>query len=187
MRLIVGLGNPGKEYARTRHNMGFAVLDALAKTIEGTRHWKEQSEFRAHTLRGKFSCCEDVLLAKPQTFMNASGQAVAALAHYYRLHAGDIVLVHDELALPFGTLRLSHDASAANHNGVQSVIDALGSQAFWRLRVGIGPQHGKSKEYVLGHWNAEESRELASIAARAAEAIAYMMEHGPSAAQNKFH
>lgn len=187
MRLIVGLGNPGKQYERTRHNVGFVMLDHLREMLERAQAWKEESDFRALVCRGQMNCCEDVLLVKPHTYMNASGQAVAAVSHYYKLPSSDLLLIHDEIALPLGELRLSFDATAANHNGVQSVIDALGTKAFWRLRIGIGPQDGKSEDFVLENFRKEELPLLHQTLERALKGVEEIFTNGPTKAQNEIN
>src|SRR3989338_7778861 len=122
MRLIVGLGNPGKEYGKTRHNIGFLTIHNLQLTINTFSNWKHEKKLEAEVCRGFIaSCCEDVILAKPQTFMNASGRAVKLLTTYYKLHTNDVLIVHDDLDLELGTLKLSYGSGSAGHNGVQSI------------------------------------------------------------------
>lgn len=183
MRIIVGLGNPGTTYAHTRHNAGFMLLDHLHELLENVRGWKDEKDSRAHVARGRMNCCEDVLLVKPQTFMNASGQSVASLLHYYKLAASDLLVVHDEIDIPLGDLKLSFEASAGGHNGVQSIIDALGTKKFWRLRIGIGPQDGVSEAFVLNNFKKDELPKLRHALERALKGIETMFTAGPAKAQ----
>ncbi len=147
------------------------------------RPWKTEKDFRVEVARGRMTCCEDVMLAKPQTFMNASGQAVVSLLHYYKLAASDLLVIHDEIDIPLGDLRLSYDASAGGHNGVQSVIDALGTKQFWRLRIGIGPQVGVSENFVLNNFGKSELPLLHHAMERALKGIEEMFTAGPAKAQ----
>lgn len=176
MKLIVGLGNPGQEYAQTRHNFGFLAVDFLQ------REWG----FPSFSLRKDFSATlssgerngEKVFLVQPQTMMNASGQAVAKLLSYYKLTPSDIAVVHDDMDLPFGTVRAAASSRSAGHNGVQDIIDALGTQDFFRARLGIGrptetlgvclPAH----DYVLARFTDDEMSQLPDILATAEAALA---------------
>lgn len=150
MLLIVGLGNPGQEYASSRHNLGFQVVDRLAERL-GERGWKRQHD--AEVLRGH---CQGraYLLAKPQTFMNHSGRAVQALLHYYRIELADCLVVVDDLDLEPGKIRLRESGSDGGHRGLRSIIQSVGSQAFKRMRIGIGRPPGAGRgnvvSYVLG-------------------------------------
>lgn len=134
MKLIVGLGNPGSEYADTRHNIGYMILDKLAKELgEESARWNEQDKFQAVTAR-----IGDVLLVKPITFMNRSGEAVSAIMRFYKLSPADVWVIHDDIDLPMGKIRIREQGSSAGHNGVQSIINALGTNNFVRYRLGIG-------------------------------------------------
>ncbi len=157
MWLLVGLGNPGSEYTRTRHNAGWLALDAFARMYHASE-WrldkKNQSEVADCLIGG-----EKVLLVKPQTFMNLSGDAVQRITSYYKIEPHHIIVVHDDLDFPLGTARLQFDRSAAGHNGVQDIIDKLGTQAFSRVRIGIGPkptQDVEGRDFVLARFTAEE-------------------------------
>jgi PTH1 family peptidyl-tRNA hydrolase len=159
MKLIIGLGNPGKEYVQTRHNVGFAVMDFLrfewgfpdfapnkkfsADISEGMvgPPNPDESGFGASPEKLRLGASEKVILVKPLTFMNLSGVAVRALVDFYKLTPADVFVIQDELDLPFGTHRLATDSSAAGHNGIKSIIEHLGTQQFHRLRVGISPQN----------------------------------------------
>lgn len=187
MKLIVGLGNPGKEYEKTRHNVGFMVADAFAKEA-GFSKWKDEKYARGATCRGFVeSCCEDVLLLKPDTFMNKSGEAVKKALHDLRLTVNDLLVVHDDLDLPFGTLRLAYDSGSAGHNGVQSVIDALGTKDFWRLRVGVGPKKGEADKFVLKRFPRLQQGKVRKVIAEAVNAVQLMFQKGPGAAQTEIN
>jgi PTH1 family peptidyl-tRNA hydrolase len=134
MKLIVGLGNPGSEYEDTRHNIGFMVLDKLAKELGSeSARWEEHEKFQAVTARAG-----DVMLVKPITFMNRSGDAISALMRFYKLSPSDVWVIHDDIDLPLGKIRVRERGSSAGHNGVQSVIESLKTDAFVRFRIGIG-------------------------------------------------
>lgn len=150
MKLIVGLGNPGDTYERTWHNAGFIALDALALTLAADA-FMVQKKFNAAIAKAT-AAKEKIILAKPQTFMNNSGQAVSGLLRFYRLEPTDLWVFHDDIDLPLGKIRISIDASAGGHRGIQSIIDALGSQQFTRFRIGIQPKVPRlipTERYVL--------------------------------------
>lgn len=163
MYLIVGLGNPGSTYARTRHNLGWILVDTLAH-LSGARfstHKKSTSKIAEISLGET-----NALLAKPQTFMNNSGEAVQSLANFYKLKPAAIWIVSDDVDLPFGTIRVRHEGSAGGHQGLQSIIDRLGTDAFHRLRIGIGsnrPLRIPSEEYVLQSFTVAEQQQLLEI------------------------
>jgi PTH1 family peptidyl-tRNA hydrolase len=181
MRLVVGLGNPGSRYRLTRHNVGFMVVDRLADrwhvTVGGKRHEAETGAAEYAGTR--------VVLAKPQTFMNLSGESVAKLRRLHRLEPRDILAVYDDLDLPFGKIRLRADGGAGGHNGVASLISVLG-KGFPRLRVGIGRPAGGADPvgYVLEPFTGEEHDQLAGIVERAAESVESWLEHGLEATMN---
>ena len=156
MHIIIGLGNPGKEYHRTRHNVGFDVIDVLREKlgIQLTRS-------AMHGLIGEgFIGGEKVLLVKPQTYMNLSGQCVSEMAAFYKVPMENLMLIYDDIDLPLGKLRLRKDGSAGTHNGMRSVIGLLGRQDFPRLRVGVGkkPEGWELADWVLSHYATEEDR-----------------------------
>ncbi len=148
MILVVGLGNPGPRYAQTRHNFGFLAVEMLATLLDAPA-FTDQKRFVASISKQRCGR-RHVLLAKPQTFMNDSGRSVAAMLRYHRIPLDHLWVAHDDLDLPIGTLRLSFDSRSAGHNGVQSIIDAVGSKTFHRLRIGIGrTADGDQTSYVL--------------------------------------
>ncbi|MEZ4505603.1 MAG: aminoacyl-tRNA hydrolase [Thermomicrobiales bacterium] len=183
MKAIVGLGNPGNQYAGTRHNIGFMVVDKLA------------SEFGAGTPKARFKSLvtevtigsEKVVLLKPQTYMNLSGDAVRLMGSWYKLYADEILIVLDELDLPFGTLRLRERGSAGGHNGLSSVIQQLGTNEFPRLRVGIGRGRSSATAQVLSKFSSDEQQELPFVVADAAEAATLWVREGAVTAMNKIN
>jgi PTH1 family peptidyl-tRNA hydrolase len=173
MKLIVGLGNPVKEYQNTRHNVGFLVIDALVKSqkphVESSFDKKSNAEIFSLSLNN-----EKVLLVKPQTFMNNSGLAVRALVDFYKIPLKNIIIIHDEKDIPLGEYKIQTDRGPAGHNGVKSIIDHLGTKDFTRIRVGVGPKEGgieKIIDYVLQKFSKEEQRELREVIKKIVEEI----------------
>jgi PTH1 family peptidyl-tRNA hydrolase len=185
MYLIVGLGNPGPEYELTPHNLGFLVLDRLAEEEQIRFGWRE-----AESLVGRGTVAgESVLLAKPLSFMNRSGGPVKALLNRYEIDLGRLLVVYDELALPWGELRIRQRGSDAGHHGMESVIAALGSQEVPRLRVGISPgfRVRDGAEFVLRPFRPRERRELDEILARAAGAVRTILSDGAAKAMTVYN
>lgn len=167
MKLIIGLGNPGKEYEKTRHNAGFLAIDALCTThnlpLPGTFDKKSNAELITWSEDGT-----KILLVKPQTFMNESGQSVRALLDFYKLSPDDIIVLHDDKDIPLGEFRVHKNRGAAGHNGVLSIIKHLGTKDFIRIRIGVGPKDTgieKIIDYVLQKFSAEETAELKHVIA----------------------
>jgi peptidyl-tRNA hydrolase, PTH1 family len=185
MRLIVGLGNPDPEYQWTPHNLGFMGVDELANR-SGIR--VERPEAKALVGRGKLAG-EDVVLAKPQTYMNLSGISVRELLEKYELEIGDLLVMWDEAQLPLGTIRIHPDGSAGSHNGAKSVIVAIGTQEFARLRLGCGPDHPLSsrKEYVLRPMKKAELEVAAEMVGQAGDAVEMILRQGLDAAMTKYN
>jgi PTH1 family peptidyl-tRNA hydrolase len=180
-QLIVGLGNPGREYAETRHNVGFMILDRLAS--QDRADWRLEKRWQAELARAGGSW-----LCKPQTFMNLSGQAVAKAASFYKIPVDSILIVLDDFALPLGKLRFRTGGSAGGHNGLQSVIDHLGTSAVPRLRVGIGgTQPGQAVDHVLGRFSREEHDVLEAALDRAVAAVGCAQTQGITPAMNSFN
>lgn len=168
MKLLVGLGNPGKRYLQNRHNFGFMVLDALAK--DSALDWKLHS--KSNSLVTRLS--QEVLLAKPQTSMNVSGMALAKLAGYYKIEPKDIWVVHDELDLPLGKTKVRIGGGSAGHRGVESIIEQLGEAGFGRFRLGIGhpqPDGQEVEDYVLSNFTDEEKPLVEEVLKTTAETI----------------
>jgi PTH1 family peptidyl-tRNA hydrolase len=185
MRLIVGLGNPDPEYQWTPHNLGFMAVDELANR-GGIR--VERPEGKALAGRGKIAG-EEVILAKPQTYMNLSGISVRELLGKYELDVKDLLVLWDEAQLPLGTIRIHPDGSAGSHNGAKSVIGALGTEEFARLRLGCGPEHPVSsrKEYVLRPMKKAELEVAAEMIGEAGDAVEMILAQGIDAAMNKYN
>ncbi|HEU0129625.1 MAG TPA: aminoacyl-tRNA hydrolase [Mycobacteriales bacterium] len=183
--LVVGLGNPGPRYAGNRHNVGFLVLDELARRVGGS--------FKAH--RGRADVIEArlgerrVVLAKPKSYMNESGGPVASLRDFFKVPPADIVVVHDELDIPFAALRLKLGGGDNGHNGLKSITKSIGSREYHRLRFGIGRPPGRQDpaDFVLTDFSTVERRELPFQLDRAADAIEALLAEGLAAAQNRFH
>lgn len=183
--LIAGLGNPGPEYSGNRHNAGFMVADLLAERM-GARFKRDRS--RAAVAAGRLAGFP-VTLAKPLTFMNLSGRPVAALRSFYKIPPERIVVVHDELDLPFGALRLKQGGGDNGHNGLRSVTAALGTRDYFRVRVGIGRPPGRMDpaDFVLHDFSAAERKLVPEVLERSADATEALLQHGLAAAQNEFH
>ena len=183
-KLIVGLGNPGREHGRNRHNVGFQCVDRLARA-HGLPF--EQRQARAKLAIGTIAGVP-VVLAKPQTYMNLSGQAVSGLLRWYKLPLSDLLVIYDDLDLPLGTIRLRPSGSAAGHKGMRSIIEHLQTDEFPRLRLGIGrPADGDEVAYVLANFTPAELTVLADVFARALAAIECLLTEGLVAAMNRFN
>ncbi len=183
--LIVGLGNPDPEYQWTPHNLGFMAVDELANRAAIR---VERPEGKALVGRGKLAG-EEILLAKPQTYMNLSGISVRELLAKYELDVSDLLVMWDEVQLPLGTIRIHPDGSAGSHNGAQSVINALGTQEFARLRLGCGPDHPLTsrREHVLRPMRKAELEVAAEMIDEAGDAVEAILTEGIDAAMNKFN
>ncbi|MBX6352666.1 MAG: aminoacyl-tRNA hydrolase [Thermoflavifilum sp.] len=187
MKLIVGLGNPGAQYAATRHNIGFWAVDAIARRLGVA---VDRDKFRAHVGQARVGT-GTVWLMKPQTFMNLSGEAVREFLASYREvdPATDLIVIYDDMDFPLGTVRLRVKGSAGGHNGMKSVISCVGTEAFPRVRIGIGrPQPGMDViRHVLSPFDPAEQQTARDAAERAAEAVLYALDHGFDAAMNRFN
>jgi peptidyl-tRNA hydrolase, PTH1 family len=185
MFLIVGLGNPGREYKETRHNVGFMVVDRLCQKWGVKPNRLQSKALIAQSMVGE----QKVILAKPQTFMNLSGQAVSSLARFYKVDYGNLLVVHDDLDLPLGTLRLRPSGGSAGQKGLGSTIEQLGTQEFCRLRVGIGRPPGRmdAAGYVLQTFSSGEMETMQFVLARAEEAVMTYLEQGIVKAMNQFN
>ncbi|OKH85280.1 peptidyl-tRNA hydrolase [Mycobacterium sp. ST-F2] len=184
--LVVGLGNPGPRYETTRHNVGFLVADILAERIgSGFKvHKKSGAEVTTGRLGGR-----SVVLAKPRTYMNESGRHVGPLAKFYSVDPADIVVLHDELDIDFGRIRLKFGGGEGGHNGLRSIASALGTKDFQRVRIGVGRPPGRQDPaaFVLENFNSRERPELGTILEQAADATELLLQHGVEAAQNTVH
>jgi peptidyl-tRNA hydrolase, PTH1 family len=184
MRLIVGLGNPGAEYERTRHNVGWHVLDAFARKfrIDITRHEKNALTGSGRVAGGS------VMVAKPLTYMNLSGDAVKLLVNAYLESADDLMVVYDDIDLPLGRLRIRPNGSAGTHNGMRSIISTIATERFPRLRVGIGSaEQGRLRDYVLDDFTAEEQPVVDRAIERAVDALVLFARGDLKRAMNQFN
>jgi peptidyl-tRNA hydrolase, PTH1 family len=170
MKVIIGLGNPGTKYSHTRHNFGFLVLDQLAKkhgiSLASRTKWK------AEVGEGKLGH-KNILLVKPQTFMNLSGEAVSPILHWHKLSVLDLLVIHDDLDTAFGEMRLREKGRSGGHNGLESLITHLGTEVFSRLKIGIGrpPQHMDPSDFVLSRFSVEEEEQLPDLIDKAIQRI----------------
>jgi len=188
-QLVVGLGNPGPRYAATRHNAGFLVVELLAERVGG--------RFKAHRAPSGRSCDivetriagTPVVLVKPKSFMNESGGPIVSISRFYKVPVEQITIVHDDLDLPFGTLRIKRGGGDGGHNGLRSATSALGSKDYARVRFGIGRPPGRQDpaEYVLREFAAAERKEVPFLVDRAADAVEALLAQGLEAAQNQFN
>lgn len=185
MYLVVGLGNPGKEYAATRHNIGFIFVDYLADR-QGLSF--RSSKWQAETAKGQF-WGESVVLAKPQAYMNRSGQSVGQIAKFYQIANDRIIVIHDDLDLPLGRAKIVVNRGAGGHNGIRSLIEHLGGKDFIRFRVGIGrPERSDGvSNYVLSRFSKEEQDILTERLFDIESGVRLVIEEGLSAAMNKFN
>src|SRR5579863_4108412 len=189
MKLIVGLGNPGEKYANTRHNFGFLVIDHLLKHLgDNTIDWTHTAKLKSDTAVFTFGE-EKVLLAKPQTYMNNSGMAVHLLMDFYKIASDDLWVVYDELDLPISSIKIRFGGAAAGHHGVESIMNAVGTDKFWRFRMGIGESHDKmhavgrqeihdAKDYVLDRFHSSEAGKERELIKHASTAIQCALEKG---------
>ena len=200
MKLIVGLGNPGERHEKTRHNVGFMVIDALFKAYSPSEdRFREEKKFQAQiadiTWQPKKGATEKVILAKPQTYMNNSGIAVSLISKFYKIDIQDIWVVHDEVDLPLGAMKIRFGGSSAGHKGVESIIENLKTEKFWRFRIGIGSQHQKIPgkklkqidDFVLGEFTESERGKAREIVKKAKKALEEGLEEGLEKAMNRFN
>ncbi|HEY6908809.1 MAG TPA: aminoacyl-tRNA hydrolase [Myxococcales bacterium] len=182
MRLLVGLGNPGSKYERTRHNIGFRVAEDAARKLSAPLY----AESRWNALVGK---ARDVAVLLPQGFMNLSGESVGAAARFWKVQAGDIVVVHDEIDLEFGRIQVKQGGGDAGHNGLRSIRQHLGTGDTVRLRFGVGrpPPQWEGADWVLGRFSSEEEQKLGELIPQAAEAAVAALLEGPLAAANRYN
>ena len=184
MKIIVGLGNPGSEYSKTRHNVGFMAVDELAHQL-GIQSWKKKSGALIAEYRGK----EPIILVKPHTFMNLSGTAVGELARWYKVAVEDIIVIFDDMDLPIGRLRLRMKGGSGGHKGIESLLTHLPKDTFARIRIGIDrPQTGwQVVDHVLSAFTAEEQPLLKEAISKAAQAVECVVEQGLDKAMNVYN
>jgi peptidyl-tRNA hydrolase, PTH1 family len=184
--LVVGLGNPGPQYAKTRHNLGFMVADVLAARMG--EQFKVHKRSGAEIVTGRLAH-RPVVLAKPRTYMNESGRQVGPLAKFYSVMPTDVIVIHDELDIDFGRIRLKLGGGEGGHNGLRSVANSMGTKNFQRVRIGVGRPPGRKDPaaYVLETFSAAERQEVPAICEQAADATELLIEVGLETAQNQVH
>ncbi len=199
MKLLVGLGNIGESYDRTRHNVGFWAIDAFAHSIEVHQPltWKTEKKFFSQIAETTWqitgtNTVEKIYLIKPTTFMNDSGKAVAAVANFYNIPTSDIWVIHDDVDFPVGVLKIREGGSSAGHNGILSIIESLGSDKFWRFRIGVGRPLGKEEKYnvikhVLRVFSAPDHRKMQEVIKHTIAAIELALDKDLSAAMNRYN
>ncbi len=186
MYIIAGLGNPGKDYTGTRHNVGFEVLDAVAAKYDIDI---KKAKFRGLYGEGRIGG-ERVVLVKPQTFMNLSGECIREFKSWYKVEDSEIIIIYDDVSLPTGKMRIRPKGSAGGHNGIKSIIYQLGSEVFPRIKIGVGRPENPDydlADYVLGHFDRGEVKTLVETAIRAAEAVEVIITDGTEKAMSKFN
>ncbi|MRS12321.1 MAG: aminoacyl-tRNA hydrolase [Actinobacteria bacterium] len=184
-RIVVGLGNPGPEYENTRHNAGFRVIDLLAENLR-VSYWKEEAGAKVGLVRfGQ----DDLVLAKPQTFMNLSGKAVSKLTQAYDADPSEVIIVHDDLDLPEETVRVKRGGGHGGHNGLRSLTESLGTGDFLRVRIGIGRPPGRqdSADFVLEPMSRRVAERLEAQVPHAAQAVLHVLEHGVDSAMQEYN
>lgn len=204
MKLIVGLGNPGEKYEGTRHNLGFMVVDHFlkdelsAKKAVWSANAKLKSDIATFDWEGKKTAAEKLVVAKPQTFMNNSGMAVSLLLNFYKINPEDLWVVYDELDLPVGNMKIRFGGAAAGHHGVESIMEKIGTDKFWRFRLGIGASHDRehavgrhrfkqAEEYVLGGFGTQDQGKVREMIKHASKAIEAALQKGIDAAMNRYN
>lgn len=199
MKLIVGLGNPGEKYQGTRHNLGFEVVEEYVRKFIVHGLWFMDKRFKGEILKELPTTGHQLLLVKPQTYMNNSGLAVKLLVDFFKIPLQNVVVIHDELDLPVGKIKVRVGGSAAGHHGVESIIKSLGNDQFVRLRLGIGPMSGRAKlsehkmdsfdveRFVLESFLPQERSKVRQMLKRAVEAVEVILDKGVEVAQNQYN
>jgi PTH1 family peptidyl-tRNA hydrolase len=201
MKLIIGLGNPGEKYESTRHNVGFMVIEHLLKDLESVKesNWSTDKKLKSQINVLSYDTggsVEKVILAKPDTFMNNSGMAVSLLKEYYKVNSEDMWVIHDELDLPLGSMKIRLGGSAAGHHGIENIIEAIGTDKFWRFRMGIGQSKGHDEiakhqfnatEFVLKPFSGSDKSKARAMFKRGSKALQAALEKGIESAQNQFN
>lgn len=183
IKLIAGLGNPGDKYAGTRHNIGFDVLDKLSDEFSLSFTEKYFGEYAEINYEG-----EKIYFLKPMTFMNLSGKSIGALSSFYKILPNEILVIHDEMNIPYNTLKIRRGGSAGGHNGLKSIIDCLGSTEYPRLKMGIGKDSSKDTvSYVLGKFKPEEKQVYDEFISHGADAVKYILKEGLDKAMNIYN
>jgi peptidyl-tRNA hydrolase, PTH1 family len=184
MKVIVGLGNPGAQYENTPHSIGFEAVDAIAAAMGAT--WQEKKQFSCLMARGTFAGLQ-VILAKPQTYMNLSGNSVAPLVKYNNATAADLLVIQDDIDLPVGRMRIRKTGSCGGHNGIRNIISALGTTAFTRLKLGVGKDKTDVVAHVLGKFDPATRKTMDVVVAEAVHAAELILTQGPDKAMNTYN
>jgi len=203
MKLIIGLGNPGLKHEKTRHNLGFMVVNALLKDFSSSSQdlWNKEKKFQSEIAeinwQPKIGQAEKVILAKPLTYMNGSGLAVSSLAKFYKIGTENIWIMHDEIDLSLGGIKIRFGGASAGHKGVESIIEKLGTDKFWRFRIGIGNDNSKFKNqrsklkpidrFVLGEFSENEKGKAREIVKKGKKAVEDALDEGLEKAMNRFN
>lgn len=184
MKVIVGLGNPGAQYANTPHSVGFEVVDAIAAELG--LEWETKKAFSCLMAKGVFAGTP-VLLVKPQTYMNLSGDSVAPVVKYHNATTADLVVVQDDIDIPLGRIRIRKNGSCGGHNGIRNIIERLGSQSFIRLKVGVGKDKSNVIGHVLGKFDPASRTTVDKVVSASAQAVASILRDGADKAMNVFN
>ncbi len=197
MKIIVGLGNPGKQYEKTRHNVGFMALEQFLKDFESAKDtlWNNSTKFKSDIVeiswQPKAGKAEKLILVKPKTFMNNSGLSVKLLTTFYKLQSEDVWVMHDDVDFPVGSMRIRMGGASAGHRGVMSIIENLGTDKFWRFRMGIGrpgeSQHDGVEHHVLDNFSRQDHAKVREMLKHSSKAIQMGLENGLEAAMNKYN
>lgn len=200
MKLIIGLGNPGEKYEKTRHNLGFMVVEKFLKDFESVKNtsWENSAKFKSDIAQiewqPKHGILEKVILVKPKTYMNNSGLAVKIIADFYRISPDHVWVMHDDIDLPLGTMKVRFGGASAGHHGVESVIEHLGTDKFWRFRMGVGEKRELNDsrmknvdDFVLGTFTGQEKGRLKDVIKRGVNAIEESLENSLESAMNRFN
>ena len=184
MRIIVGLGNPGAQYANTPHSVGFEAVDAIALEIGAS--WEAKRQFNCLMAKGTFEGLS-VMLVKPQTYMNLSGDSVAPVVKYHNATAADLLVIQDDIDLPVGRMRVRKNGSCGGHNGIRNIIERLGTQDFARLKLGVGKDKSDVIAHVLGKFDPTTRKTMDLVVAEAVKAAAAILRDGPDRAMNAYN
>ena len=184
MKVVVGLGNPGAQYANTPHSVGFEVVDAIAASIGAA--WEDKRQFSCLMAKGVFAGMQ-VMLVKPQTFMNLSGESVAPVVKYHNATPADLVVVQDDIDLPVGRMRVRKGGSCGGHNGIRNIIERLGTPDFARLKLGVGKDRANVIGHVLGKFDPVTRQTMDAVVAEAVKAVAAILADGPDRAMNAYN
>ena len=184
MKVVVGLGNPGAQYANTPHSVGFESVDAIAAEIGA--EWEPKKAFSCLMAKGVFAGVP-VLLVKPQTYMNLSGDSVAPVVKYHNATAADLIVIQDDIDLPAGRMRIRTSGSCGGHNGIRNIIERLGTAAFTRLKLGVGKDRSNVIAHVLGKFDPDTRRTMDAVIAASVGAVAQILRDGPARAMNVYN